>query len=94
MHLFCIPYCKAASNGKVYDSTTDINIPVPKGATTPKWVGALSSVCQPGWSCRFQTHRTSHPSGVTIWQTPTLEDTQESMVGKCWRLVNFLLVPG
>jgi hypothetical protein len=38
MHMFCIPYCKASSNGKVYGSSTDINIPVPKGATTPKWV--------------------------------------------------------
>ena len=32
MHLFCIPYCKESSNGKVYGSSTYIYIPVPKGA--------------------------------------------------------------
>jgi hypothetical protein len=36
MHMFCIPYCKYSSNGKVYGSATNIEIPVPKGATTPK----------------------------------------------------------
>ena len=48
MHLFCIPYCKASSNGKVYGSATYIEIPVPKGQTTPKWVevgSRLDSEC-------------------------------------------------
>ena len=48
MHLFCIPYCKASSNGKVYGSSTNIEIPVPKGQTTPKWVevgSRLDSEC-------------------------------------------------
>jgi hypothetical protein len=47
MHMFCIPYCKASSNGKVYGSSTDINIPVPKGATTPKWVEVGSRLTEP-----------------------------------------------
>eukprot|EP01043_Picozoa_sp_COSAG02_P021132 COSAG02_NODE_1064_length_14845_cov_137.957616_5_plen_198_part_00 len=36
--MFCIPYCKESSNGKVYGSVSTLEIPVPKGQATPKWV--------------------------------------------------------
>ena len=38
MHMFCIPYCQKSSNGLVYGSVSTLEIPVPKGATTPQWV--------------------------------------------------------
>ena len=67
MHLFCVPYCEKSSNGKVYARMVGLDIPVPKGATTPKWVevgSRLDTMNDMTWE--FTAHKYNPPPCSSI----------------------------